>query len=402
MIIKQQPDDFHVEELADVVAGTHGAFGFYRLEKTGWTTPDALAVLRRRWKIDLRRVSYGGLKDRHAHTRQYFTIFHGPHRNLKQQGIAVTWLGQVTEPYASQHIRGNRFRLVVRRLSEADVAAAGVALEEIRACGVPNYFDDQRFGSVGSGGGFMARHLLFGRYEEALRRAMTAPYAFDRASDKQEKSLLRKHWGNWAELKERLPRGHAHRLVSYLAAHPGDFSGAVTRLRPELRGLYLSAYQSHLWNRMLAAWLRAHIPAEQLIEAPLKLGGVPMPRRLTPDQLQALVELQLPLHSARIRLDDADPRKPYYDQVRAEDGVAIDQFKLKGLREVFFSKGQRAAWCMPAELQWEPSPDETHRGHQKLLLRFELSRGSYATLLVKRSFTNARLPAELGIAFGIV
>src|SRR2546425_8917597 len=34
--------------------------------------------------------------------------------------------------------------------------------------------------------------------------------------------------------------------------HPTDFKGALERLRPELRGLYLSAYQSYLWNRMLA------------------------------------------------------------------------------------------------------------------------------------------------------
>ena len=387
MIIKQQPDDFHVEELTDVVPGDTGVFGFYRLEKTGWTTPDALAAIRRRWKIDLRRVSYGGLKDRHAHTIQYLTIFHGPRRNLTHQGIKMTWLGQLAEPFDSQHMRGNRFQLTLRRLREADIAAAAIALEEIRACGVPNYFDDQRFGSVASGTGFMARHLLFGRYEDALRQILTAPYDHDRAPDKQEKALLRNHWGHWAELQDRLPRGHARLLVGYLADHPGDFRGAVTRLRPELRGLYLSAYQSHLWNRMLAQWLRANVPAEQLIEAPLKMGDVPMPRRLTADQLNALTELRLPLHSARIHLDEADPRKPYYDQVLADEGVTIDQFKLKGLREVFFSKGERPAWCLPAALHWEASPDETRGEHQKLLLRFDLPRGSYATLLVKRITT---------------
>ncbi len=384
MIIKQQSDDFQVEELTDVAPGDQGVFGFYRLEKTGWTTPDALSAIRRRWKLDLRRCSYGGLKDRHAHTIQYLTIFHGPRRNLTHQGIKVTWLGQVGEPYASQHMRGNRFQLILRRLREADVAAAAIALEEVRACGVPNYFDDQRFGSVASGTGFMARHLLFGRYEDALRQILTAPYEHDRAPDKQEKALLRKLWGNWAELKDRLTRSHARLLVCHLADHPGDFRGAIARLRPELRGLYLSAYQSHLWNRMLAQWLRANVPAEQLVEVRLKMGDVPMPRRLAEDQLQALTELQLPLHSARIQLDAADPRKPYYEAVLAEEGVSVDQFKLKGLRDMFFSKGDRPAWCMPAELHWETSPDETRGEHRKLLLRFDLPRGSYATLLVKR------------------
>jgi tRNA pseudouridine13 synthase len=387
MIIKQQPDDFHVEELTDLAPGDAGAFGFYRLEKTGWTTPDALAAIRRRWKLDLRRLSYGGLKDRHAHTIQYLSIFHGPRRNLTHQDIHVTWLGQVEEPYASHHIRANRFQLILRRLTEADVAAATIALEEVRACGVPNYFDDQRFGSVASGTGFMARHLLFGRHEDALRQVLTAPYEFDRAEQKKEKRLLREHWAQWDALKRSLPRGHARSLICYLADHPTDFRGAIARLRPELRGLYLSAYQSHLWNRMLAHWLRDHVPHDQLVEVHLKMGDVPMPHRLTEEQLKTLNELQLPLHSARIRLEDADPRKPLYDQVLAEEGVTVEQFKLKGLRDMFFSKGERPAWCLPAELHWEASPDETRAGRQKLQLRFDLPRGSYATLLVKRIST---------------
>ena len=68
MKLKQLPEDFQVEELTDVVGGTEGPFAFYQLEKEGWTTPDALAAVRRRWKLDVNRVSYGGLKDRHART----------------------------------------------------------------------------------------------------------------------------------------------------------------------------------------------------------------------------------------------------------------------------------------------------------------------------------------------
>ena len=70
MKLKQKPDDFRVEEFPSMQPGTDGTFAFYRLEKRGWTTPDALAAVRHRWKIDLRRMSFGGLKDRHAHTIQ--------------------------------------------------------------------------------------------------------------------------------------------------------------------------------------------------------------------------------------------------------------------------------------------------------------------------------------------
>jgi tRNA pseudouridine13 synthase len=384
MKLKQQPEDFQVEELTDVVPQSRGPFGLYRLEKRGWSTPDALQAVRRRWRVDLRRLSYGGLKDRHAHTVQYLTIFHGPQRGLTHHGVSVTYLGQVPEPYTSKDIRANRFRLVLRDLAADAVAVAEAALEEVRQDGLPNYFDDQRFGSVGAGAEFVARSLVLGRYAEALRLALTAPYEHDRAAQKQEKAILREHWGDWATLKQRLPRGHARSLIDYLRGHPQDFRGALARLRPELRGLYLSAYQSHLWNRMLARWLEQRCRPEQLLRVRLRLGEVPFHRRLDAPQRSELAVLALPLPSARTKLDPADPRTELVKGVLAEEGLEPEQMKIKGIREMFFSRGERAALCMPERLTHEARPDERHPGRHQLVLAFELPRGAYATLIVKR------------------
>src|SRR5262249_16262069 len=208
-------------------------------------------------------------------------------RNLEQQGIGVTYLGQVPQPYTSQNIRANYFRITLRDLGEGALRRAEAALAEVREQGVPNYFDDQRFGSV-AGGEFVARLMVQGRYEEALRQALTAPYEFDRAAQKQEKATLLAHWGDWAKGKEQLPRSHGRSLVDYLRVHPGNFRGALERLRPELRGLYLSAYQSHLWNRCLALFLRQLARPEQLLPIRLRLGEVPFHRHLDADQLQRL------------------------------------------------------------------------------------------------------------------
>src|SRR5215831_6855189 len=107
MIVKQLPEDFQVEEVTLVMPAGQGPFACYRLEKRGWTTPDALSLVRRRWKIEPRRLSYGGLKDRHALTVQYFTIFHGPRRGLEQQGVRVEYLGQLRAPFSPRDIDRN-------------------------------------------------------------------------------------------------------------------------------------------------------------------------------------------------------------------------------------------------------------------------------------------------------
>jgi tRNA pseudouridine13 synthase len=384
MKVKQQPEDFQVEELTDVAPTGQGAFGFYRLEKRGWSTPDALAAIRRRWQLEPRRLSYGGLKDRHAVTVQYLTIFHGPRRKLRHSGITVDYLGQLPRAYDSADIRANRFRLTLRHFTADGIRHALQALDEVRADGVPNYFDDQRFGSVEPGQDFVARLLVLGRFEDALRQALAAPYEHDRAAQKQEKALLQAHWGNWPLLKEQLPRGHTRSLVDYLLQHPADFRGAVARLRPELRGLYLSAYQSHLWNRMLARWIEGHCRPEQMVSVGVKLGAVPMWRHLDEDQRRDFAGLMLPLPSARLRIDPADPRAALVQSVLADEGLELRQMQVKGVRELFFSKGERAALCLPANLEAVSAADELKEGREKLTLGFELPRGSYATLIVKR------------------
>src|SRR4051812_30618068 len=190
MKLRQRPEDFRVEEFPSVTptapGGTGGPFAFYRLEKRGWTPPDALAALRRRWKVDFRRLSYGGLKDRHAHTTQYLTIHNGPEKHHDQGGFQVTYLGRLGEPYTSEHVRASGFTVTMRSLSPADVERAQAALPEIAAVGVANYFDDQRFGSVSADGRFVAREMVLGHFEGALRLALAAPYEHDRAEAKKE------------------------------------------------------------------------------------------------------------------------------------------------------------------------------------------------------------------------
>ena len=72
--------------------------------------------------------------------------------------------------------------------------------------------------------------------------------------------------------------------------------------------------------------------------------------------------------------NDIEKSRKFYDAT----------MKIPGMDRPYFSKGERAGCLRPANLEATDLSDERNRGKRKLALQFELPRGSYATMLVKR------------------
>jgi tRNA pseudouridine13 synthase len=120
-------------------------------------------------------VGYAGLKDRHAVTRQAFTVqlpgkadpdWHAfPHAEVKV--LASTRHKRKLKRGA---LRGNRFVLVLRDV-RGDRAQAETVLGNIATRGVPNYFGEQRFGREG-GNVAQARAMFAGRRVDRDKRSI--------------------------------------------------------------------------------------------------------------------------------------------------------------------------------------------------------------------------------------
>jgi tRNA pseudouridine13 synthase len=110
---------------------------------------------------------------------------------------------------------------------------------------------------------------------------------------------------------------------------------------------------------------------------------VPFHTGLDPARREELAALTLPLPSSRLKLATDDPHAELVRSIVAEEGLELSDLQVKGIREMFFSRGERAALCMPHALAGTFAPDDHHAGKYKLTLTFELERGCYATLLVK-------------------
>ena len=72
------------------------------------------------------------------------------------------------------------------------------------------------------------------------------------------------------------------------------------------------------------------------------------------------------------------------EAVLLEEKIELRELRVKYPRDSFFSKGFRRAVIRPNGLSCTVETDELHDRRRKLTLSFDLPRGSYATILVKR------------------
>lgn len=148
-----KPEDFVVEEIAGFEASGQGEHALLTIEKRGLNTVEVVQRLMRWAGVRDVAIGYAGLKDRHAVTRQRFTV-HLPGRETPD--VALLECDALRVVHTTRHSRklprgalaGNRFELVMRDVV-GDRAAIESRLQSIAAYGVPNYFGEQRFGRAG-------------------------------------------------------------------------------------------------------------------------------------------------------------------------------------------------------------------------------------------------------------
>lgn len=172
--LRAEPGDFQVDEDMPIDLEGAGEHLWLQVEKTGWTTPTLADRLAGHYGVRRRDVGYAGLKDRHAVTRQWFSLPIGAATAAPEPPAieGVRWLAQVRHRRKLKRgaHAGNRFRLVLRDF-RGDAAAADAALSRIAERGVPNYFGEQRFGRDG-GNLEMARQLFDGRRLKGFKRGI--------------------------------------------------------------------------------------------------------------------------------------------------------------------------------------------------------------------------------------
>lgn len=315
--LRAQPEHFYVEEDLGFMPTGQGEHVVLLLEKRQLTTFQLGGRLARLAGVRERDVSFAGMKDKQAVTRQWFSV-HMP------RGVEPDWSsledGSVRVLVRTRHAqklrrgvhKGNNFRLLLTGVS-GDQQAAEAVLQRIAEGGVPNYFGPQRFGRDG---------------------------------------------GNLAQAEAMFASGEA----------PSD---------RRMRGMYLSAARSELFNQVLAERVRDGSWNRPLAGDLMLLAGT---------RSHFLVEELDDALRERAASGDVTPSGPLWGlgepgtraEPRALEQRVIDAYAsvAAGLEASDLSQDRRALRLWPRDFRWEWTPEG-------LSLNFWLPRGGYATAVVR-------------------
>ncbi len=388
--LRREPADFMVEEIPLYEPCGQGEHLYVTVEKTGLTTFDLLRQLARSLRCPERDIGYAGLKDARAVTRQTVSI---PLRRpedvagLEIAGVRILAACLHRNKLRLGHLAGNRFRIRIHQPEPDALARATTILGVLEDLGVPNRFGDQRYGVLGNSHR-IGRAILTGDFPAAVREIVGDPAEILHPDWQTAAAAFRS--GDLATALAHLPR-HCHperRLLEALRAGQAPRE-AVLALPRKLLRLYLSAYQSSLFDRLVDMRLNA---LERLWPGDLAMKHIngacfevtdPAAEQSRADTFE--ISPTAPLFGCKVLL--AGGQAGLLEQsLLDKERLTLEDFRLPGGLTM---EGERRPLRVPLrEVAVEADQDD-------LVLSFRLPKGSFATAVLHEVMKSGGAPSEL-------
>ena len=293
---------------------------------------------------------------------------------------------------------GNRFEILIRGIPhtrERIVEIVDRFVEEVASLGgFPNFFGVQRFGAIRPVTHIVGKKIMERRYEEAVFIFLTKAFAYEPDVDRRAREFLK----DSEDLKEALQIFPQHlsferAIIQHLLSNPGDYVGALKVLPENLFKLFIHAYQSYLFNRILSARIKEGLPLSEALVGDLVIPvkeGLPHRQRWIEVNEENVETVNKRIQEGKAfvtaLLPGSDPvfasgeMGEIERRVVEEEGVDFSIFHLPEFPRIKIRGMRREIHSRPFDLNFE-IPEEEMEGCLKTT--FHLFRGTYATSFLR-------------------
>lgn len=287
--LKKSPDDFVVEEVSIFPPeDPNGEFTAAVVQHRNWEMNRLVRRLGTNLGIGRGRIGFAGTKDKRSVATQLITFAAPP------EAVATIYIPDVeflriyrTKVSTSLgSLLGNRFRIAVRDVEIADLREriGSVDAQIADLGGFPNFFGVQRFGVIRPITHLIGKAMVQGDFESAVMMYI-AEQADSEGDESREARSYVSETKNFEQALKMFPKTlmFERTLLGHLSKRPDDFSGALKRLPRNLIMMFVHAYQSFLFNRILSTRIERKMPLNEPVEGdiilPLNKYGLPNQRR---------------------------------------------------------------------------------------------------------------------------
>ena len=383
-VLKQSPEDFIVTEIPAYEPCGKGEHLYLTIEKQGITTLEAIRRIAQGLKIPERDIGYAGMKDSVGITRQTLSV-----QRIKAEDVIGRQFDKIKVLSAARHnnklklghLKGNRFRILIREVSDSAAKNVPAILAILSARGVPNYFGLQRYGSQGNSH-LIGAAMLLRDWQRAVDRLVGEA---DAVRDDEWRAAINAYHQDGVAAALRLMPQHCRSerdVLQRLVTRPEAWEKAFNAVHPRLKKLFLSAFQSYLFDQVVQQRLAG---LDRLLPGDLAWKHVNGACFLVED---AVVEAERtnsfeispsgPMFGCKMKQPGGEPQA-IEQQILSRIGIQTEDFDLgSGLR----MEGERRPLRVPLG---EPAFNFEQDG---LVLEFSLPKGSYATSVVREITKN--------------
>ncbi|MFW6040364.1 MAG: tRNA pseudouridine(13) synthase TruD [Thermoplasmatota archaeon] len=395
--LKKYPEDFEVEEIIDLPKLNPGEYTLAKVWTRNWETNRLVRVMAKSLNISRNEISFAGTKDKRAITVQWMS-FKAPLEKVEELNINDVEILDVKSAHRSLYIGahlGNQFKITVRDIDKELDEAVEIVAETSDVIknedGFPNWFGIQRFGALRPITHEVGKYIVKGDYEKAVQTYVANPFENEDEICYKARVFLEENWDPEEALKI-YPDilFYEKEVLSSLVKNPENYVKALKKLPHNLLTMFIHAYQSFLFNKMVSLRLKRGYPLNDVCEGdiilPTKKNG--LPNKDTPVEVK---EKNLEKCSMRVREGKGFVSAPLFGtrtyfskgiqgqierEVIEEEGLHKDDFAIPEMSSISSSGTRREIFAVVRNLEHEA----VGKG---IDLSFSLNKGSYATTLMR-------------------
>ena len=358
LIVKEDPNWQNIEKFkhmgieVDLSKGEND-YSYYVLEKKLLSTFQAIKLVANAFRLSKYRIGFAGEKDKKALTYQFISIKDGPAKDYKGQNFSVYYLGKGNKPIRMAELEGNFFEIRVYSQNPPK----GYTI-------FPNYYDVQRFGDKRLINHLIGREILKGNCEEAVKILLTYTGKESKKATKF-RLFLQENWGNFKEALRLIPKAlDVEKAVLQFLIKKQDYCRALKKLHPRIRGLFIHAYQSYVFNETLKELIKRKLDDFVTIKDLLEFYFTD----------REIIDY-IPIVGADIKLEGEVGE--IIKEILEKDGIELEAFKNNPIYKESGTK--RKAFVKAENFSYK-------KESSSWLVRFYLPRGSYATVALRSIF----------------